>query len=60
MDPNANLKEQIELAMKMMADYESEESNGIDQDDAERLAELVMALHGWLKGGGFLPDKWKR
>lgn len=60
MDPNANLKEQRELAAKMLHDYEDEDGNGIDQDDANRLAELVEALDGWLSKGGFLPGKWER
>ena len=58
MDPNANLKEQRELAAKMLRDFEDTEGNGIDQDDANRLAELVEALDGWIKGGGFLPHDW--
>lgn len=45
MDPNENLRKQLEIA---------------DQDDAEDLAELVLDLNRWLCGGGFLPDAWKR
>jgi hypothetical protein len=58
MDPNANLKEQLELAKAMIVAYEDSESNGIDQDDANRLAELVLALHEWLGNGGFKPQAW--
>lgn len=58
MDPNANLAEQLELARVMIAAYEDEDGNGIDQDDAARLAELVESLHGWICGGGFLPHPW--
>lgn len=60
MDPNANLEELRRLAESMLEAYEDEDSNGIDQDDAARLAELVQALDGWITGGGFLPSAWKR
>jgi hypothetical protein len=60
MDPNANLKEQRELAAKMITDYNDSESNGIDQDDANRLAELVQALDEWISRQGFLPKAWAR
>lgn len=58
MDPNANLNEQLELAEEMLKAYEDEDGNGIDQDDAARLAELVRALDGWLSSRGFLPKRW--
>ncbi len=54
MDPNANLSEQLKLAVTMIRDYR----NGIDQADAYRLAELVLALHGWIQTGGHLPELW--
>jgi hypothetical protein len=25
-----------------------------------RLAELVLALDGWVRKGGFLPDAWRK
>lgn len=53
MDPNANLKEQIELACKLQ-DYERDD----DASDVCRLAELVLALNEWISKGGFLPAKW--
>lgn len=59
MDPTANLKAQLELAQKMMQDYDDPEGNGIDQDDANQLAELVDALDKWVRGGGFLPEPWQ-
>lgn len=54
MDPNANLEEMLRLARSIL-----------DTDDdcderATRLAELVEALDGWLRAGGFLPDRWAR
>lgn len=60
MDPNANLEEQLRLAMGII---KSVDSGDFDEDlvfDAERLAELVEALDGWIRGGGFLPRCWKK
>lgn len=53
MDPNANLREQITLASRIIYD------EGANPDDAVRLAELVEALHEWIDRGGFLPDRWE-
>jgi hypothetical protein len=47
MDPNACLKEMLKLATTA------------DECGFERLAELVLALDGWLKMGGFLPRRWE-
>lgn len=60
MDPNANLKELLSLAAHIREEYENEDGNGVDQDDANRLAELVEALDGWLSNKGFLPGRWSR
>ena len=70
LDPDANLAEQIELARvilkKVDAVAEAEElSDDLEishevVDDAERLAELVIALDGWLRRRGFLPGAWKK
>lgn len=69
MDPEANLKEQLEICRRMMerqdeydedtmnvsamAEYRAEQA-----EDGERLAELVEALNGWILKGGFLPKPW--
>lgn len=58
MDPNATLDEMRTLAKRISAAYDDEEGNGVDQDDANQLAELVEAMDGWLKGKGFLPKEW--
>lgn len=60
MDPNSDLKKMLKLAAKMLRDHEDEDLEGIDRDDANRLAEMVEALDGWLSKGGFLPGKWER
>lgn len=52
MDPNTTLKEMLELSDKIGAESEDQ--------DADRLAELVYALHGWVSTGGFLPDQWQQ
>jgi len=56
MDPTANLQEQLELAAEFLA----EEVRYPDQlEKAERLSELVLALHEWITKGGFLPEQWR-
>ena len=60
MDPNANLEEQLKLAKSMIADWDNPNGNGIDQEDAARLAELVISLNEWIQKGGFLPKDWQR
>lgn len=59
MDPNATLAEMVGLAELIQKDYEDEDGNGVDQDDANRLAELVEALNNWIRNGGFLPTAWQ-
>jgi hypothetical protein len=59
MDPNANLREQLAIAKRIL------ESPGYSEVheyvvDAERLAELVVALDEWIRKGGFLPDSWRK
>jgi len=57
MDPDENLKEQLQLAGAIIhladQDYDATE-------DAVRLAELVRALNDWISRGGFLPGAWSR
>jgi hypothetical protein len=59
MDPNATLKEMLELAEAIQQEYGDTDGNGVDQDDANRLAELVEALNGWIMRGGFFPQAWR-
>ena len=52
MDPEGNLSEQIRICERI--------SRGEAREgDTDRLAELVLALHDWLTGGGFLPLRWR-
>lgn len=60
MDPHANIEEQRTLARKIIADYEADrgqygESGAVLDEDAHRLAELVLALDEWRAKGGFDP-----
>lgn len=71
MDPDANLKEQLELAKAIneardeydrdgetwsfMQDHEWNEQQA---ERAMRLAELVEALNEWILKGGALPAAW--
>lgn len=50
MDINANFDEICEL-------YNAKWKNGIDEDQQDRLVELIEAGLNWLKQGGFLPRK---
>ena len=51
MDPEANLSEQLRICQRIAAGEH-------DESDVDRLAELVLALDTWLRGGGFLPRAW--
>jgi hypothetical protein len=55
MDPNENLKQQLELARLLITDDVSIDSYF---DRAEHLADLVLSLHDWINKGGALPDVW--
>ena len=56
MDPEANLKEQLELAEQISNCHD--QNVVIDEDDARRLSDLVLAMNGWIIRGGFLPHSW--
>jgi hypothetical protein len=56
MDPNANLREQLKLAAKLVGDAGDLLSTA---HDAARLAGLVLSLDEWLDMGGFLPEAWR-
>lgn len=64
MDPKANLEEQIELSRKIqeLIDTHTDERGDLPEgvaeeitDLANRLAELVEALHSWRSKGGYDP-----
>lgn len=58
MDPNANLEEMLSLANEIQQAID--EDDDPDPCDVDRLTELVIALDGWISGGGFLPSRWQR
>ncbi len=55
MDPEANYKEQLQIAQNIVND-------GLDGclSEARRLAELVVELNEWLERGGFPPKAFTR
>lgn len=60
MDPDANLKEQLELAEKIRREVENPLQYKVSEEDVHRLAELVIALDKWLCRRGFYPETWER
>lgn len=76
MDPNANLRELLDLAASAIGNAEVDRDDpGWEEDarvgdmvgaykqiqaEAVRMAELVRALDEWLSKGGFLPAAWAR
>lgn len=73
MDPEANLKEQLDICqrMKKRTDEFNQDENQWGSgdvmdwqkeqaDDGARLAELVEALNEWITRGGFLPPSWRK
>lgn len=66
MDPNENLQPQLRVAttiQKIWDDCNEDGTLTVDQSDevsnqAAELAELVLAMHGWISKGGFLPRAW--
>ncbi len=76
MDPTANLTEQREIAARLQhycshgptqhtepfSPGQAQYAYGVTHflADAERLAELVVALDEWLQKGGALPEPWDR
>lgn len=62
MDPNANLDETLELVRSIKRTVDNADPDTghcvIDPIDADRLAELVDALDGWIVAGGVLPARW--
>lgn len=55
MDVNETLRAARELA----ADIHNPEIY-VDENTADRMAELFTTIDEWLTKGGFLPDAWKR
>jgi hypothetical protein len=59
MDPNANWREQVELATRMQSRGDIRDTTA-DAEDGLRLSELVVALNDWISRGGFPPDAWDK
>lgn len=57
MDPDANLKEALELANCLACEGDFDPHAKLIE--AERLADLLLALDEWITKGGFLPERWR-
>jgi hypothetical protein len=55
MDPDANLREQLELVAKV-----DEMTDGEKVHAFERLADLVEGLNDWITHHGHLPKAWRK
>jgi hypothetical protein len=68
MDPTANLREQLSLSRRIIDAWDHCQPDGTltsEQaekvcDEANRLADLVTALHEWIGKGNGLPTQWAR
>lgn len=65
MDPDECLKQIRQIAQRIQRNSDERVDNTIDgsirdviRDDGDALAERVLALDNWIKGGGFLPKEW--
>jgi len=60
MDPNTVLEKLTEMARAIIEERDSDNEEGpiLWADRADEMAELVLALNGWLSAGGFLPRAW--
>jgi hypothetical protein len=65
MDPEANIREQVEIAKRIQQLTEEQSDchgylpHSIAEDivaEADRLSELVLAMVEWNRRGGFLPN----
>lgn len=68
MDPNANLQEQLAIAKHIIHTWDNCNDDGTLSlaqaadvaDDANRLADLIVALDEWIRKGGYLPKRWSK
>jgi hypothetical protein len=64
MDPDLNLQQQLDLARGIIAHADKGDFDVADVtwvgDNAALLAELVLALDGWLRKQGAPPKPWFR
>ncbi len=58
MDPDINLRSQLARARGILQAVD--DGMRVYEPDAERLAELVVALDEWITKGGFLPERWTK
>lgn len=58
MDPNATLKEIVQLASNILATHDEYGPMLDTADQGADLAEHVQNLDQWIRKGGFLPQQW--
>jgi hypothetical protein len=58
MDPTENLRQQLQIARKIIFQYEEVDGDNVSSEDANTLATLVCALHDWMQKGGLPPAQW--
>ena len=51
MDPDACISEAIEIATSVV-------SGKYEEEQVQRLGELILAIDGWMSKGGFPPKRW--
>jgi hypothetical protein len=57
--PDAALEELLDLADLATSLQDDEVGEWTGDCDTLRIAELTLALDGWLTDGGFMPTRWK-
>lgn len=68
MDPDANLREQLEVSRGILEAWDDCNADGtltsaqaeFVADEANRLAELIESLDNWIRKGGFIPARWRK
>jgi hypothetical protein len=60
MDPDTALEEMLKLASMIVDSDKFDLSNDEMRDAAIELASSALALHDWMRMGGFAPKEWKR
>ena len=58
MDPNTVLYHALNEARNIVKQLDREGGEVCILDEANALADAVIALDAWLSKGGFLPERW--
>lgn len=60
MDPDETHRRMLALAASVIEAADSDHHTGDLIDEASELADAILALDGWIRSGGFLPDAWRK